>query len=101
MKTMLRGKVGFGRIFEAVELDGYYVGDEICAHITFESEETIVIDLFDDVRAAQGDDDSDVVAAPVVINLRTGKVRRECPGSRAHCEDYKESCEKSYCWLKN
>jgi hypothetical protein len=32
---------------------------------------------------------------------RTPHVKGECPTSRAYCEDYKESCEKSYCWLKN
>jgi len=60
------------RIFPIEELDGFYVGNGLCVHITFEDDERIAIDVFDRERAAFGSDAADVVATPIILNLRTG-----------------------------
>ncbi len=60
------------RVFAVDELDGFYVGNGLCVHITFEDDETIAIDVFDDERAAYNGNRGDVVAPPVILNLRTG-----------------------------
>lgn len=73
---MQRETLTNGRVFPVDELDGFYVGDELCVHITFEDEESIVIDVFDTELAAFRDV-GNVIAPPVILNLRTGKVRFE------------------------
>lgn len=68
----------FGRrVFPLGELDGFYIGDGICVHITFENDERIAIDLFDTEAAAFDGDAADVIAQPIILNLRTGEAKFE------------------------
>lgn len=64
------------RVFPLGELDGFYVGDGICLHITFEDGETIAIDLFDDEAAAHNPHKGDLIRT-VILGLRTGQVDLE------------------------
>jgi len=74
---MIRKRLTNGRVFPVDELDGFYVGNGLCVHITFEDEETVVIDVFDDELAAYDGNAGQVVNKPVILNLRTGEVRLE------------------------
>ena len=74
---MIRKRLTNGRVFPVDELDGFYVGNGLCVHITFEDEETVVIDVFDDELAAYDGHAGQVVNKPVILNLRTGEVRLE------------------------
>ena len=76
---MQREKLTHGRVFPVDELDGFYVGDGMCVHITFEDEETIVIDIFDDGMAAYSGGAGKLRGHPVILNLRTGEARFETP----------------------
>ena len=69
-----RRRLTNGRVFPLVELDGFYAGNGMCIHITFEDAETIVIDVFDTENAAYNSEDGHSVAPPAILNLRTGKV---------------------------
>lgn len=66
-----------GRIFKIDELDGFYIGNGRCLHITFEDEETITIDLFDTEEAAFNGNKGETIGQPLIINLRTGVVSFE------------------------
>jgi len=67
----------------AHELEGYYVirldEDELggpfehCLHLTFDDPETLVIGVFDRVDIVMSFGQSDLIAPPVYINLRSGQ----------------------------
>ena len=62
------------RIFSAEELDGFYVDKKLdrTVHITFESEDTIVIDIFNSASAYHDESIGEVIGI-IEINLRTGR----------------------------
>lgn len=64
------------RVFPLDELDGFYVCDGICVHITFEDKETIAIDLFDDEAAAYNPNKGNVIRT-VILGLKTGSLDLE------------------------
>lgn len=66
-----------GRVFSVDELDGFYVGDGLCVHITFEDAETIAIDVFDDELAAYDGNRGKIIGFPIILSLRTGEARLE------------------------
>jgi hypothetical protein len=63
----------------AHDLEGYYVirlddgNFEHCLHLTFDDEETLVIDVFDRVQVTLPFGHADLIAPPIFINLRTGQ----------------------------
>ena len=65
------------RVFPVSELDGFYVGDGFCVHFTFEDEETIVIDVFDDESAAYDGNKGKSIGNSIILNLSTGEARFE------------------------
>ncbi|MBC7234160.1 MAG: hypothetical protein H5T68_13060 [Chloroflexi bacterium] len=65
------------RVFPLDELDGFYVGDGKCVHISFESEDIIVIDLFDTEKAAYNGNAGGIIGQPILINLKTGEIELE------------------------
>lgn len=69
-----RGKKA--RTFPLDELEGFYIGNGVCVHITFEDEETIAIDLFDDEAAAHNPNRGNVIRT-VILGLRTGNLDLE------------------------
>ena len=64
------------RVFALDELDGFYVGDGICVHVTFEDRHSVAIDLFDDEAAATNPHKGEVIAA-VLLDLKTGNIAPE------------------------
>jgi len=66
-----------GRIFKIDELDGFYIGNGRCLHITFEDEETIAIDLFDTEEAAFNGNKGNIIGRPLNLNLSNGEVSFE------------------------
>ncbi len=73
MKEMLIKREQLKRIFEIGELDGFYVDKKLdrTVHITLESEDTIVIDIFDTAQAAYDSNTGDALGI-VELNLKTG-----------------------------
>lgn len=65
------------RVFKIDELDGFYIGDGLCVHITFEDEDTIAIDLFDTEEAAFKGNKGEIIGRPLILNLRNGEVNFE------------------------
>lgn len=74
---MPRNKLTAGRVFPLDELDGFYIGDGKCVHITFESEDVIVMDLFNCENAAYNGNAGEIVGQPILIDLRTGEIQLE------------------------
>ncbi|MCQ4574609.1 MAG: hypothetical protein NOU37_05120 [Candidatus Brocadiales bacterium] len=70
-KLMKREQVK--RIFKIGELDGFYVDEKLdrTVHITLESEDTIVIDIFDTAQAAYDSNTGNALGI-VELNLKTG-----------------------------
>jgi hypothetical protein len=54
---------------------------ERCLHITFQDEETIVLDIFDRLKAAESSAVGELIGAPILINLRSGQVNLEPPSN--------------------
>ena len=76
VKGTLMKREQMKRIFKMGELDGFYVDEELnrTVHITFESEETVLIDIFDTRQAAYDSDTGDVLGI-VELNLKTGNAQ--------------------------
>lgn len=64
------------RVFPLDELDGFYVDEGICVHITFEDRQTIAIDLYDDERAAYNPERGKLVRS-IILNLENGELTFE------------------------
>jgi hypothetical protein len=58
------------------DLEGWYAGQighhERCLHLTFDDEETLVLDIFDRVSATLPFGRGDLIVDPLYLNLRTG-----------------------------
>jgi len=64
------------------ELDGFFIDKKLdrCIHITFETEDTIAVDVFKTAEAAYlpvGE-----ILVIVIINFRTGEIKIEKEGER-------------------
>ena len=59
------------------DLEGFYTGrvegEERCLHLTFDDEETLLVDIFDSIAAAMPYGKGDLIVSPLYINLRTGE----------------------------
>lgn len=70
-------------IYPMEKLEGYFTGlingVERCLHITFEDEATIVLDIFDHLKAAESSEVGELISLPIIINLQTGTTRLEPP----------------------
>jgi len=64
------------RTFPLNELDGFYVDEGICVHITFEDKRTLAIDLYDDMRAAYNPERGKLVRS-IILNLENGALAFE------------------------
>lgn len=69
----LESRNGKTRIYAVEELDGFYADRELdrTVHITFESEDTIVLDIYNTVKAAYAPVGEAI--GTIEINLRTGE----------------------------
>ena len=67
------------RVFPLDELDGFYIDDGICVHITFEDEHTVAIDLFNHETAAYDPERGNLVRA-IILSLKTGRTTFEGEG---------------------
>lgn len=72
-------------IYHMEKLEGYFIGlvggVERCLHITFQDEETIVLDIFDRLKAAESSAVGELIGAPILINLKSGQVNLEPPSN--------------------
>lgn len=72
-------------IYHMEKLEGYFIGlvggAERCLHLTFQDEETIVLDIFDRLKAAESSAVGELIGAPIIINLKSGQVNLEPPSN--------------------
>lgn len=63
------------RIFPINELDGFYIDKKLnrCVHITFESEKTVIIDIYDTPEAAHKPVGN--ILGIIEVNIKTGEAK--------------------------
>jgi hypothetical protein len=69
------------------ELDGFYVAEGVCVHVTFESADRLVIDVFDSEAAASDGDAGQLRCDPLIMDVRTGQLFFETAAGRTKIAD--------------